>query len=117
MATLLDFNPESLDLHDGWELLDVETLAETPWIRLDTERFHTPGREGDVTWTVAHRKSAIAVAAMTEDNRFLMVRQERVSIRRPSLEFVAGQIDDIDRNTDPAVVLATIENELKEEAG
>lgn len=117
MPALLDFKPEPLDHPEGWELLGAETLAETPWIRLDTERFLTPGREGEVAWTVAHRKPAIALAAVTEDSRFLMVRQERISIRRPSLEFVAGQIDDPGRKTDPAFVLETIRNELEEEAG
>ncbi|MEM0895504.1 MAG: NUDIX hydrolase [Verrucomicrobiota bacterium] len=117
MPRLIHFQPEPLEPPVGWEKLDVNTLAQTPWIQLDTERWRTAGREGEVVWTVAHRKPAIALAAKTEDGRFLMVRQERVSIRRPSLEFVAGQIDDIERNTDPAVILETIENELAEEAG
>ena len=117
MPKLLDFKPDPVEPGEGWEMLDAKTLARTPWIRLDTERFRTPGRDGEVTWTVAHRKPAIAVAAVTGDDRFLMVRQERVSIRRPSLEFVAGQIDDVDRRTDPVVVLETICRELEEEAG
>ncbi|MEM9479489.1 MAG: NUDIX hydrolase [Verrucomicrobiota bacterium] len=117
MPQLVDFHPDPIDIPNGWKMLEAETLAETPWIRLDTERWHTAGREGDVTWTVAHRKSAIAIAAMTEDERFLMVRQERVSIRRPSLEFVAGQVDDVEQRTEPEVILETIERELAEEAG
>lgn len=117
MPKLVNFVPANRQPAPGWTLQSSETMAQTPWIRIESELWQTPGRDGEVRWAVAHRKAAISVAARLPNGQLLMVRQERVSLRGPSLEFVAGQIDEVEMGDDPKVVLDTIERELEEEAG
>ena len=54
---------------------------------------------------------------MTADARVVMIRQERVPVRRALWEIVAGQIDDIDRPVDGDIIRDTLARELAEEAG
>ena len=101
----------------AWSKAGDEMLLDGRYLHVAEEQWHTPTRNEPVPWTVVHRKSAIAVVAMTEDDRILLVKQERVAPRRTLWEIVAGQIDDIDNAHDPEVIRDTIERELEEEAG
>jgi ADP-ribose pyrophosphatase len=65
---------------------------------------------------VCHRKAAVVVAPVTEDGRFILVRQERVPIRATIWEFPAGQIDEA-TDHDAEAIKATGIRELREESG
>jgi ADP-ribose pyrophosphatase len=78
-------------------------------------KFLTPARpEVAVPWTVAHRKSAVAVAPITEDGRFILIHQERLPVQRALWEFPAGQLDEGETRN---AIVATVLRELDEEAG
>lgn len=113
--TIPDFELCTIGDHDGWKKLDGTLVHEGRHVQVEEARFITPSRPGvAVPWTVAHRRPAVAIAARTEDGRFLIVHQERLPVMRALWEFPAGQIDeDISRES----IVATVHRELEEEAG
>lgn len=101
--------------HDSWRKLPGRMVYEGPHIQVEECSFLTPSRPDKPTpWTVAHRKSAVAVAPITEHGRFILIHQERLPVRRALWEFPAGQIDD-DHSRES--IAATALRELDEEAG
>ena len=63
---------------------------------------------------VARRHTAAVVAPRTVDGRFILIRQERIAVRRVLWEFPAGQVDgEINETT----IYETALRELGEEAG
>lgn len=98
----------------GWRVLEREPLCETPYLQVYRERVATPSRPGGVTWMVARRRTAAVVAPRTPDGRFLLIRQERVAVRRVLWEFPAGQVDD---GVTESSIRETARRELGEEAG
>lgn len=102
---------------DGWEKLAVHPILDHRYIQIEEVQYQTPGRKDPVNWTVARRKSAVAVAPMLADGRFLLIQQERYPIQRAIWEFPAGQIDDVENKEDHQVILNTVHAELAEETG
>lgn len=98
----------------GWRTLATENLCDTPYLRVARERVATPSRPEGVTWMVARRHTAAVVAPRTPDGRFLLIRQERIAVRRVLWEFPAGQVDG---EITPETILDTAHRELAEEAG
>jgi len=98
----------------GWRELDTKVLTETPYLRVVQEHVATPSRPQGVEWTVVRRKQAAVVAPRTVDGRYILVRQERVAVRKELWEFPAGQIDGV---VTPETILETAHRELGEEAG
>ncbi|MFK5923980.1 MAG: hypothetical protein QM496_17530, partial [Verrucomicrobiota bacterium] len=94
--TTSDFERCRIEDGQGWEKLSVERVLDHRYIQIEEVRYRTPARKDPVDWTVARRKSAIAVAPMLPDGRFLLIHQERYPVQRALWEFPAGQIDDID---------------------
>lgn len=104
-----------LNAEPGWQKLPGTFPYAGPYLQIEECRYLTPGRpETPVPWTVAHRKSAVAVAPITEDGRFVLIRQERLPIQKCLWEFPAGQIDEVETQ---ASILRTVHQELEEEAG
>lgn len=99
---------------EGWNLVNDETQFANPYLEVHRVTVTSPTRSVPFTWTVAHRKGAVVIAAQTAEGKFLMVRQERIPIRATIWEFPAGQIDDIE---EPDAIRATGLRELHEEAG
>ena len=99
---------------DGWQTLGHEELFRNKYLSVESVTVTSPTRPNPFTWTVCHRKAAVVVAAMTNEGRLLLVRQERVPIRATIWEFPAGQIDD---TAEPEAIRATGLRELREEAG
>lgn len=97
-----------------WHLLESEPLCETPYLSVSRERIATPSRPHGVSWMVVRRPTAAVVAPRTAGGKFLLIRQERVAVRRTLWEFPAGQVDG--RVTD-AAIRETALRELGEEAG
>ncbi len=78
----------------SWRLLAREPLCDTPHLDVAWETVATPSRPGGVPWIVAHRRIAAVVAPRTPRGTYLLIRQERIPIRRALWEFPAGQADD-----------------------
>ena len=99
---------------DGWQTHANEPLFANPYLSVQRVTVSSPTRSTPFTWTVTHRKAAVVVAPVTASGEFLLVRQERVSIRATIWEFPAGQIDD---HAEPDAIRATGLRELREESG
>ncbi len=113
--TIPDFELCEIADHDGWRKLPGKMVYAGPYVQVEECHFLTPARpDTPVPWTVAHRKSAVAVAPITEDGLFILIHQERLPVRHALWEFPAGQLDD--GETQDAIV-ATVLRELDEEAG
>lgn len=98
----------------GWREISRRSLLETPYLQVFRDVVATPTRPGGVEWDVTQRKQAVVIAPRTTEGAFLLVRQERVPVRRELWEFPAGQVDG---EPTPAAILATAHRELAEEAG
>jgi ADP-ribose pyrophosphatase len=101
---------------DGWDTHQRESLFQNPYLEIQRVRVSSPTRPEPFEWTVCHRKAGVVIAAQTPEGGFIMIRQERVPIRRTIWEFPAGQIDQATGHTWEAIV-ATGLRELQEETG
>ena len=97
----------------GWKTLASENIFSSPWVSLARETVATPSRPSGVAWLVARRPVAAVVAPRTATGDFLLIRQERVPVRRDIWEFPAGQVDG---QVDPLAIAETAARELGEEA-
>lgn len=101
---------------DGWETTSSETHFRNDHLSVATEQVRSLGRPEGREWTVVHRKRAVAIAAMTKEDKIILIRQERIPIRTAIWEVPAGQIDDPgDLNLDAMKKVAL--RELREETG
>lgn len=102
----------------GWKKLSARQTYADPYIQIERADYLTPGRpHHPVTWTIAHRKAAVAVAPVLEDGRFVLISQERLPVQDTLWEFPAGQID-VEDSPDPRqTIIDTALSELREEAG
>ncbi len=98
----------------GWQTHATETLFGNPYLAVQRVTVTSPTRAEPFQWTVTHRKAAVVVAPVTAAGEFVLVRQERVSIRATIWEFPAGQIDD---QAEADSIRATGLRELREESG
>ena len=101
---------------NGWETKSSETHFASTHLDVVTDVVQTPTRSAPRKWTTVHRKSAVIIAPMIADGRFLLVRQERVPIRAAIWEMPGGQIDET-REPDENEIKATALRELHEETG
>lgn len=101
---------------EGWETIRRALQFENPFLQVYVDHLRTPARPEGCEWTVAHRKGAVAIAAVTAEKKLLLVRQERVPIRATIWEVPAGQIDEAAEH-DAEILRATALRELREETG
>ena len=78
----------------NWEVVSSTVEFEDDHLTVTRDEVRTPGRSDQQEWIVAHRKRAVGIAAMTADNKLLLIRQERIPIKSTIWEVPAGQIDD-----------------------
>jgi 8-oxo-dGTP pyrophosphatase MutT (NUDIX family) len=78
-----------------WETVSSTTNFSDDHLSVATERVTSPTRDEARVWTVVRRKSAVVVAAMTAEQKFVLVRQERIPIRQTIWEMPAGQVDQL----------------------
>ena len=90
-------------------LLSSELLSGSPWRAVISDRLRIDGRETDYTYLAVPR--AVFVAAVTDDDELLLVRQYRHPVRDWTLEVPAGSI----REGEPSRAAAA--RELREETG
>ena len=116
---------------ENWETISSERHFANAHLEVVTDHVRTPSRSQPCTWTIVHRKAAVIVAPMTRDGRIVLIRQERIPIRRAIWEMPSGQIDTVAGVGASAVVSAKADDtsaasetmeqvalrELREEAG
>ena len=100
---------------DGWETISIETHFRDKNIEVISERVRSPERPEPRPWTVVRRKRAVVIAAMTEEGKLILIRQERIPIRAAIWEVPAGQIDE--ETSDQDEIAAVALRELREETG
>jgi len=98
-----------------WEVVASETCFANEHLAVTSEEVRTPSRPQARLWTVVHRKAAVVIAALTKDDKLLLIQQERIAIRAAIWEVPAGQIDQA--NADEAEIAAVARRELREETG
>jgi ADP-ribose pyrophosphatase len=101
---------------DGWNTHTREVLFANPYVEIQRVNISSPSRREPFEWTVCHRKAGVVIAPQTPEGGFVMIRQERVPIRRTIWEFPAGQIEEATGHTWETIV-ATGLRELQEETG
>ena len=118
IGTALDFELFRVEDGGGWKKVSAQQTYADPYIQIERAQYLTPGRsQTPVTWTVAHRKSAVAVAPVLEDGRFVLISQERLPVQRVLWEFPAGQIDEPEGHEHREMIVDTVLRELREESG
>ena len=100
---------------NGWETISSETHFQDKNLEVLTEKIRSPARHEPRSWTVVRRKRAVVIAAMTEEGKLILIRQERIPIRAAIWEVPAGQIDE--ERTDEDQIAAVALRELREETG
>ena len=73
---------------DGYEVLETETILETPWVTVRKERIVTGGKETD--YYIATRGSGVMVLAVTADGEAVMVREYQHGCRSFVLQLPRG---------------------------
>lgn len=100
---------------DGWETISSETHFRDKNVEVVTDKVRSPARSEPRSWTVARRKHAVVIAALTTEGKIVLIRQERIPIRAAIWEVPAGQIDEDASDEDEIAAVAL--RELREETG
>ena len=100
---------------EGWETISSETHFKNTNVEVVTEKVRSPARSEARSWTVARRKRAVVIAALTAEGKIILIRQERIPIRAAIWEVPAGQIDEEASDQDEVAAVAL--RELREETG
>ena len=98
-----------------WKVEDRVVRYEDDHVCVASEKLRTPAHPAGKKWTTVHRKQAVVVAAMTKDERLILIHQERIPVRAAIWEMPAGQVDE--ENPDRKQIEATALRELEEETG
>jgi ADP-ribose pyrophosphatase len=101
---------------NGWETIATEDHFRTPHLRVATDEVRTPTQREPRTWSVVHRKPAVVIAPLTDEGKFVLIREERIPIRAAIWSMPAGQIDQ-SLEPDEAAVREVARRELREETG
>jgi ADP-ribose pyrophosphatase len=103
-------------VQDGWEIVSEKSCFKNRNVEIVEEQIRSPARREPRTWTVARRKRAVVIAAITGEGKLILIRQERIPIREAIWEVPAGQIDN-ESETEPGEIAAVALRELREETG
>jgi ADP-ribose pyrophosphatase len=103
-------------VENGWEIVSAKSCFKDKNVEIVEEKVRSPEKREPRPWTVARRKRAVLVAAMTPEGGLILIRQERIPIRATIWEVPAGQIDD-EAETEPDEIAAVALKELREETG
>src|SRR5437868_14920893 len=85
----------AVETPDNWTTISSEAHFADDHLSVVTERVRTPHRAEAHAWTIVRRKCAVVVAAMTAKGNFVLIRQERIPIRKAIWEMPAGQVDQL----------------------
>jgi 8-oxo-dGTP pyrophosphatase MutT (NUDIX family) len=98
-----------------WKTISSQRRFADRNLEVVTDRVQTPARPDPRAWTIVHRKPAVVVAPMKRDGKIILIRQERIPIRKAIWEMPSGQIDD--HNADLENIKNVALRELREETG
>ena len=76
-----------------WETLSTEYLVRAPWAVLRRDRCRMPNGHIVPDYYVLEYPDWVNVVALTEDNRFILVKQYRHGVQENVLEIPGGVID------------------------
>ncbi len=102
-------------MKSDWQVEERIIRYEDDHLCVVSEAVRTPVAGEVRKWTTVHRKQAVVIAAMTADEKFVLIKQERIPIREVIWEMPAGQVDE--ENPGRAEMEATALRELEEETG
>jgi ADP-ribose pyrophosphatase len=102
--------------NDGWKTISSEHHFTNSHLDVVTEQVRTPSSSQARTWTTIRRKPAVVIAPMTNDGKFLLIKEERIPIRAAIWSMPAGQIDG-EVEPDEKEIEAVALRELHEETG
>src|SRR5438270_10955224 len=100
----------------GWETLSSTTCYEDPNLAVATVEVRTPATPNGRRWTVAHRKAAVVIAALTADSKLVLICEERIPVQQAIWCVPAGQIDHSHELSDDEIHRVAC-RELQEETG
>jgi ADP-ribose pyrophosphatase len=103
-------------VQSSWEILSSRSCFKDKNVEVVEEEIRSPAKAEPRSWTVVKRKRAVVVAAMTAEEKLILIRQERLPIRDTIWEVPAGQIDD-ENDMDDDDIAAVALRELREETG
>jgi ADP-ribose pyrophosphatase len=103
-------------VQSSWEILSSRSCFKDKNVEVVREEIRSPSKAEARSWTVVKRKRAVVVAAMTAEEKLILIRQERLPIRDAIWEVPAGQIDD-ENDVDDDDIAAVALRELREETG
>jgi ADP-ribose pyrophosphatase len=103
-------------VQSSWEILSSRSCFKDKYVEVVEEEIRSPAKAEPRSWTVVKRKRAVVVAAITEGEKLILIRQERLPIRDAIWEVPAGQIDD-ENDVDDDDIAAVALRELREETG
>jgi 8-oxo-dGDP phosphatase len=103
-------------VQSDWEIISSKTSFEDKNLAVVTEEVRSPARTEPRSWTTVRRKRAVIIAAMTAEEKLILIRQERIPIRAAIWEAPAGQIDS-QAESEPDEIAAVALRELREETG
>ena len=103
-------------MQSGWEIVSTKSCFKDKNVEVVQEEIRSPEMDKPRSWTVVLRKRAVVIAAMTADDKMILIRQERIPIREAIWEVPAGQIDD-ESESEPDEIAAVALKELREETG
>ena len=102
--------------NDGWQTISSEHHFSNSHLDVVTEQVRTPSSSQARTWTTIRRKAAVVIAPMTNDEKFLLIKEERIPIRAAIWSMPAGQIDDEVEPSEKEIEAVAL-RELHEETG
>lgn len=94
-----------------WPILDVQTLACTPWMRFRQDTVLMPSGKAE-NFAYLERQSFVVVVAFTSDDQLVCVENYRPAVQRAILQLPMGLIE----LTDGSAAVAA-RRELAEETG
>ena len=96
---------------EGWQTISRTMRYEDRNLSVASVEVRTPSKPSGRKWTVALRKSAVVIAALTNENKLVLIREERVPVQAALWSVPAGQIDHDEELEEVA------RRELQEETG
>ena len=103
-------------MQSSWEILSSTSCFKDKNVEVVREEIRSPAKAEPRSWTIVRRKRAVVVAAVTAEEKLILIRQERFPIRDAIWEVPAGQIDD-ENDVDDDDIAAVALRELREETG
>jgi len=116
-ATVFDVKRSKLvSDKDGWETISSEKHFTNSHLEVVTEKVKTPSSPQARVYTTVRRKSAVVIAPVTKDGKFLLIKEERIPIRAAIWSMPAGQIDEDGELNEKGIEQVALK-ELHEETG